>query len=89
MANEDSDYHAYYANMSPFIERMMRWSPTTPEKIAKRIMKTMNKRSPRLRIPATPDAWLFYYLRRLLPRQVYHHFLYRNLPKIKTWVKPR
>ena len=89
IANKNSEYHAYYVNMAPFIKKMMRWSPTTPEKIAKRIIKTMHKKSPRLRIPVTIDAWIFYYLRRLLPRQVYHHLLYRSLPKIRTWVKEK
>lgn len=87
LKNADSPYYAYYANMLPFIERMMNWSPTTPEKVADRIIKAMNQKNPRLRIPATPDAWLFYYLRRLLPRRLYHFVLYRGLPKIDNWVK--
>lgn len=87
LKNGDSPYYAYYANMTPFIERMMNFSPATPEKIARRIIKTLKQRNPRLRIPATPDAWLFYYLRRLLPRRLYHFVLYRGLPKIDTWVK--
>jgi short-subunit dehydrogenase len=87
LKNDGSPYYAYYANMLPFIERMMNFSPTTPEKIAARIIRTMKQRNPRLRIPATPDAWLFYWLRRLLPRRLYHYVLYRGLPKIDTWVK--
>ena len=85
--HEEYPYHAYYAAMAPFIERMMNLSPVTPDKVAAKIVKTIHQRNPRLRIPATPDAWLFYWLRRLLPRRLYHYVLYRGLPNIHNWVK--
>ncbi len=79
-------YHAYYKNLVPFIEKMMKLSPATPETIAARIVKIIRRPHWQLRVPATPDAWLFYYLRRILPRRVYHYVLYRSLPKIRAWV---
>lgn len=82
----DCPYHGYYENMSPFIARMMERSSATPESIASSIVRTMNQRSPKLRIPATADAWLFYYLRRALPQRLYHYVLFRALPKIGSWV---
>jgi len=83
----DCPYHGYYENMSPFIARMMNRSSATPQSIARTILRTMNQRSPKLRVPATADAWLFYYLRRGLPRRLYHYMLFRALPKIASWVR--
>ncbi len=84
--NTKSPYHLYYANLEPFIEKMMNLSPATPEKIAARIIKTMNQRHPPLRVAVTPDAWIFYYLRRLLPSRIYHFILFRSLPEVSSWV---
>lgn len=82
----ESPYHAYYQNMRPFIARLMNWSITTPENIADTILRTMRRRWPPLRISATPDARIFYVLRRLLPRSIYHRFLYCSLPGVGSWV---
>ncbi len=78
-------YHAHYEHMAPFIARLMRLSRATPERVAKVIERTMRRRRPPLRVPATFDAHLFAALRRLLPRGFYHWLLYRNLPRVKTW----
>jgi len=43
------------------------------------------KKNPPLRLLATPDAILFDFLRRFLPRGFYHWLLYRMLPKINLW----
>jgi len=84
--HEDAEpYHQHYVNMAPFIGRLMRASPATPESVAKVIIRTMRRREPPLRIPATPDARLFAVLRRILPRGMYHALLYRMLPKVKSW----
>lgn len=61
----DSPYGDYYANMSPFIARLMRMSLTNPSAIAKTVLKVIRTENPPLWIPATLDAILFYYLRRL------------------------
>lgn len=86
-ATEDPDdaYHPHYGFMAPFIRRLMTRTPTTPEKVAKVVVRVMHQRRPKLRIPATWDARFFYYLRRLLPRSVYHGLLYRMLPGVRTW----
>ena len=78
-------YHAHYANMAPFIARMMSWSWATPERVAATVLRTMRQADPPLRVPATFDAWVFAALRRLLPRWLYHWLLYANLPKIQQW----
>ena len=78
-------YHEHYVNMSPFIGRLMRMSPATPESVAKVVLKTMRRRRPSLRVPATFDARVFAFLRRILPRGAYHALLYRMLPNVRTW----
>lgn len=83
---KNNPYHVYYEEMGPFIAKLMNRAIATPEKIAKLIIKTMQTPDPPLRVPATIDAWGFGWLRRLLPRGVYHRFLYRSLPGIKHWV---
>jgi short-subunit dehydrogenase len=86
-ASDDPDdpYHAVYENMSPFIERLMALARTTPEQIADQILTTLDQENPRLRVFATIDAKLFYVLRRLLPRRIFHTLLFRSLPGIRTW----
>jgi short-subunit dehydrogenase len=83
--DEHAAYHAHYENMGPFIARMMRFSRSTPDKVARKIVWAMNQRRPPLRVPATWDAHAFSLLRRLLPRELYHQVLYWNLPRVRTW----
>jgi len=78
-------YHQHYASMSPFIAKLMNRSRATPASVARIVVRTMRRRRPPLRIPATPDAWLFAAVRRVLPRSLYHWLLYRSLPNVKTW----
>ena len=78
-------YHEHYVNMSPFIGRLMRLSPATPESVARVVLKTMRSRKPALRVPATLDARMFAILRRILPRGTYHWLLYKMLPNVSTW----
>ncbi|KYG60796.1 oxidoreductase [Bdellovibrio bacteriovorus] len=85
--NWSGPYCDFYQNMTPFVEKMMNMSLTTPEKIAKQVLKVMKQENPPLWIPATLDATLFYYIRRLLPRRILLPFLYWNLPKARTWSK--
>jgi short-subunit dehydrogenase len=78
-------YHEHYVNMSPFIGRLMRMSPATPDSVAKVVLKTVRRKRPPLRVPATLDARIFATLRRILPRGAYHRLLYRMLPNVDTW----
>lgn len=80
-------YCDFYQNMTPFVEKMMNLSLTTPEKIAKQILNVMKTENPPLWIPATLDAKFFYYVRRLLPRRVLLPFLFWCLPNAKSWSK--
>jgi NAD(P)-dependent dehydrogenase (short-subunit alcohol dehydrogenase family) len=78
-------YHAHYVHMSPFIARLMRAARATPASIARKIVRTIERRRPPLRVPVTIDAWLFGWLRRYMPRPLYHALLYRMLPDISQW----
>lgn len=78
-------YHEHYVNMGPFIANVMRSSRATPESVAGIVLKTMRRRRPPLRVPATFDAFGFSLLRRILPRSTYHWLLYRLLPRVDTW----
>ena len=83
--NRPSPYDAYYRNMTAFIEKLMTNAPSNSAAVARRIFRVVNMKNPPLRFPGTPDAWLFHYIRRLLPRSLYHIFLFRFLPGIKKW----
>lgn len=85
--NWSGPYCDFYKNMTPFVEKMMNMSLTTSEKVATQIMKVIKTENPPLWIPATLDAIVFYYLRRLLPRRILLPFLYWCLPGAKNWAK--
>lgn len=85
--NWSGPYSDFYQNMAPFIAKMMSWSMTTPEKVAQQILKVIKTESPPLWIPATIDATVFYYIRRLLPRRLLLPFLYWCLPNARHWAK--
>ena len=81
----DDPYHAHYEAMAGMIGRLMRRTWATPEHVASVIIRTIRARDPRLRVRATPDALVFDYLRRWLPRRLYHQVLYAFLPNVRRW----
>ncbi len=85
--NWSGPYCDFYRNMTPFVEKMMNMSLTTPEKVSKQILHAIKDENPPLWIPATLDAIVFYYVRRLLPRRVLLPFLYWCLPGAQHWAK--
>ncbi|MEE6249278.1 MAG: SDR family NAD(P)-dependent oxidoreductase [Bdellovibrionota bacterium] len=78
-------YHNHYKNMANFIQFMMRHTPVRKNDVSMTILKIMEQKNPPLRVAGSFDAWLFGALRRILPRSIYHWFLYKNLPGIKEW----
>lgn len=80
-------YADYYEHMTPFIERLMGLSLTTPASVARRILKTIEQKNPPLWIPATFDAKIFYYLRRFVPRRLLLELLFATLPKVRLWAR--
>lgn len=84
-----NEYEAHYENMKTFVEQVMTRTPCTSKDVANRIFKLCRKKSPKLRVAGTPDASLFYFVRRILPRFLYHKLLYRTLPSISKWGPPK
>lgn len=80
-------YADYYEHMTPFIEKLMGLSLTTPEQVAEKILKVIRTENPPLWVPATHDAIIFYYLRRILPRNLLLPLLYALLPKVRHWAR--
>lgn len=83
--DKNNPYYYHYNSMAPFIAKMMRLSPSTPEKIADKIRNVIENNNPPLRVPVTIDAYIFGLLRKLLPGSVYHALMYYSLPKIYRW----
>jgi short-subunit dehydrogenase len=83
----NGDYKDFYLNMTPFVEKLMSMSPTNPKKVAQKIISVIRRESPPLWVPATWDALIFYYLRRLMPRRYLLQFLYLCLPKASSWAQ--
>lgn len=78
-------YSDYYRYMTPFISKMMQKSGTTPEKVARIILNVIRTENPPLRVPASFDAFLFFYIRRFFPRRFFHPFLFFCLPGSGKW----
>ncbi len=81
----DGVYFDYYQNMSPFIKKLMKISWTTSDDVARKILWVVRSENPPLWVPATPDAVVFYLLRRLIPRRWLMPILLFFLPKSKLW----
>ena len=73
-------YNSHYTFMTKFIGYMMKLSLSTPDSVAKRIVKVIHSKNPPLRVAGTLDAFLFSLIRRIVPRRIYHAFLYWFLP---------
>lgn len=84
---KDIPYSDFYEAMSPFVGKMMRRSFSTAEDVADKILWAIQKEAPPLWIPATYDAYIFYYLRRLMPRRLLLPFLFLCLPGARHWGK--
>lgn len=83
--DKNNPYYYHYTSMAPFIAKMMQLSPSTPEKIARKIHKVIDSPNPPLRVPVTIDAYFFGLIRKLLPRRLYHFLMYYSLPKVFRW----
>lgn len=84
----DGEYCDYYHHMAPFVEKMMNHSFTTPEQIAKMILiRAIKTENPPLWLPVTADAYVFYYVRRFLPRRWLLPVLFFCLPNARNWAK--
>lgn len=80
-------YSDYYNSMAPFIEKLMDLSLATPESVARLVLRVIRRKRPPLWVPATLDARIFYYIRRLLPRRLLLPVLFAALPSARHWGK--
>jgi short-subunit dehydrogenase len=78
-------YADVYQFITPFIEKLMNLSPTTPEKIANKVLSICIHHNPKLWESATWDAVMFTVLKKILPRYLFHRIMFRFLPKSKAW----
>ena len=83
--SESDPYYQHYRHMTRLISRCMKMARSSPDDVARVVVKTMRQRRPPLRVAGTLDARLFGLLRRILPRTIYHAVLYRSLPEIGQW----
>ena len=86
-SRHEGPYKAYYESMEPFVAKIMRSALATPESVARRVLKISERARWKLRHAATMDARMFYILRRILPRDIYHNILYYSLPGRRHWSK--
>ncbi|MBI5153742.1 SDR family NAD(P)-dependent oxidoreductase [Candidatus Poribacteria bacterium] len=70
-----------YATFEAFVSRLYERFGSGEKRAARAILRALTDPRPRLRYPATPDAFFFFWMRRLLPRPLYHSLLYSSLPK--------
>lgn len=84
---EGGEYSDYYRNMAPFVGKMMNSTYATPDTVAQKIINVIQKPNPPLRVLATLDALLFYYIRRWTPRRLLQPFLFSVLPNAPSWGK--
>ncbi len=81
----DGPYADYYTNITPFIEKIMKNCISTPNHIAQKILKIANTQNPPLWVPVTLDAIVFFYMRKLIPRTIFHGLMNLLLPNSRHW----
>jgi len=81
----EGPYADYYSNMDAFIKKLMHKSTVSPEQIAMIILNLIKEPHPPLWVPVTPDAKLFFWIRKILPRRIFHRFMFLFLPNVRYW----
>jgi hypothetical protein len=81
----DDPYHRHYTNMDRLVERLMTLTMASSGTVARTILRTIQRRSPPLRVAGTMDAWILSMARRLLPGRWFHLALYGGLPRVWSW----
>ncbi len=87
--NISGTYHEHYVAMKSLIFHRMHLSSDTNEDIASKILDTMQRKNPPLRVYVTTDAWILFLIRKVCPPQVYFWVFYKILPNIKNWGKQK
>lgn len=85
---QEDPYQREYLSMVKLIDRIMRNALADPDTIARRILAVARCQNPPLRCPVTLDAWILFFLRRFLPRRLYHWAMFHALPQSDRWGMP-
>jgi short-subunit dehydrogenase len=83
-----TDYYYQYTSMASFISKIMQSTKSTPNSVAKRVLKVIKAKNPPLRVAGTRDALIFGLARRLLPRSLYHTLFWYLLPPLVRKAAP-
>ncbi len=83
--NPKSAYFQQYRGMGRLIAWAMQSVTATNEQIAHQISHVIGRKHPPLRIHITREAWVLYWVRKLLPPRLYHWLVYRLLPGVQGW----
>lgn len=75
----------YYQSMTPMIEKLMSLSFSSADKIAKKIIKLIDRPRARLRLSLTLDAIVFAIIKKIIPAFIFNRFLYLLLPGSLRW----
>lgn len=75
----------YYRSMTPMIEKLMSFSLTSADTVARKIIRLIDSPTNQLRHPLTLDAILFSILKKVIPSVIINHFLYFLLPGSMKW----
>lgn len=75
----------YYRSMTPMIEKLMSFSLTSSESVAKNIIRLIDKPTSVLRVPLTVDAILFAVIKKVIPSFLFNRLLYFLLPGSMKW----
>ncbi len=78
-------YSLYYRSITPFIEKLMKLSRTTPEEIAEKILGVIESENPPLWVPISLDAFVFNMMRRLMPHWLYYNVMFWLMPRSDEW----
>jgi NAD(P)-dependent dehydrogenase (short-subunit alcohol dehydrogenase family) len=81
----DGPHSEYYSSMTPMIEKLMAFSPSSSTKVAKRIVQLIDRPTSQLRLPLTPDAVIFGVMKKIIPSFIFNRFLYLLLPGSLKW----
>lgn len=84
-ANQGHPYEDMYSSMIPFVAGLKNRSLSTPKSIAELTYNVIRTERPPLWVPASFDAEIFYYFKRLFPRRLFLPFFFWLMPGSKNW----
>lgn len=84
-AEVNGSHAEFYRSMAPLVERLMGFSLSSPDHIARKIQKIIDMPRAPFRVGVTVDAVVFRILRGLLPSGFFRRLMYVLLPGSTVW----